>query len=145
DVDAAVRDHHHAVLGMEGDARRLAAEHDAAHAGVAVLEGEVDVSGAGQAQVAELALDQHVLQFGHAADGAAHQQGEVGDAEDAGALFHHAHTRSVAMRPRTPLTKRPASSPAYALASSTASSMATLSGVSDRNSNSYAPSRSTAR
>ena len=62
DVDAAVDDDLEPGLWLEGDARAVVAEDDAAQLGAGVLEGQVGVTGRADADLADLAFDPHVPQ-----------------------------------------------------------------------------------
>ncbi len=106
--DLAVRDNRHAVLGREGHAQRVGAEAHAAERARAVLQRHVDVPGRRPGEVADLALDEHVLQLRPRRQRVADQGGQLGDGERG----RVAHTRSRAIWPSTPLTYWTASSPA---------------------------------
>jgi hypothetical protein len=57
DGDAAAEFHVHAVFGLKGQERGTAAEHDDGELGVAVFEGEVQVTGGGGTAVRDFAFD----------------------------------------------------------------------------------------
>ncbi len=83
DVDPAVDDDLEAGLWLEGDARPVVAEDDAAQLRAGVLERQVGVTGGADADLADLALDPDVPQVRRAAQAIADDPGELGDRPDA--------------------------------------------------------------
>ena len=78
DLDPAVDDDGHPVVGPEGDLGPLRPPDHAAQRGAGVLEREVEMPRGGHREVADLTLDQDVLQVGAARDDAADERGQLG-------------------------------------------------------------------
>ena len=127
---------HHAGLDLEANAGIGEAERHRLEAGAFVLESQVAVSLPRNLAIRDLALDPDILQARLVGKDLLEELGQVTDAQDIHGVPPAARGTCITMRPRTPLTKRPASSPPKVLASSIDSFIAAFTGTSGQKSSS---------
>src|SRR5947209_17311866 len=120
---------HHSGLHLEADAAVGQPEHGRPDARLVVLQRQIAVALYGDVYLGHLAFDPDILKPGLLAEDLLDVAGQVGDLED----LHQASSAGCAatsppamIRPSTPLTNRPDSSPPKVLASSIDSLTAAL-------------------